>query len=71
MNLRTQVKDVMMQMLERIQQYLTRISHLKEKLESIGDNVKEEEAYITTLNVLPSSVKGVILEGRSPMEEWT
>ena len=44
-----------MQMSEIIQSYVTIISHIKEKLEAIGDNVEEAEANITTLNVLPRS----------------
>ena len=52
-------------MLENIQCYFTRRSQLKEQLEAIGDNVKEVEAH----NDLPSSFKGVVLEGRSPIEE--
>ena len=71
MTLRTQVKDAKMQMLENVQCYFTMRSQLKEKLEAIGDNVKEAEAYITNLNGLPSSVKGVVLEGRSPIKECT
>ena len=55
MILRTQLKDVKMQMSENIQYYFTRISQIKEKLEAIGDNVEEAEVEITTLNGLPSS----------------
>ena len=53
MTLRTQLKDVKMQMLESIQSYFTRTSQIKEKLESIGDNVEEAKAEITTFNGLP------------------
>ena len=42
--LKTQLKDVKMQMSEIIQCYFTRRSQLKEQLESIEDNVKEAEA---------------------------
>ena len=71
MNLRNQLKDVKMQMSEKIQSYFTRISQIKEQLEAIGDNFKEAEAWMTTLNGLPSSFKGFFLEGSSPMEECT
>ena len=54
MTLKTQLKDVKMQISERIQSYFTRISHIKQKLETIGDNV-DKEVDITTLNGLPSS----------------
>ena len=39
MTLRTQLKDVKMQILESIQSYFTRISQIKEQLEAIEDNV--------------------------------
>ena len=69
MTLRTQLKDVKMQMSERIQYYFTRISHIKEKLESIGDKFEEEEVKITNLNGIPSSFRGFFLEISSHMEE--
>ena len=53
--LRMQLKDVRMQMSESIQSYFTIISQIHEKLEAIGDNAEEVEAYITTLNGLPIS----------------
>ena len=37
MTLRSKLKDVKMQMSERIQSYFTRIYQIKEKLESIGE----------------------------------
>ena len=55
MTLRTQLKDVKMQMSEIIQSYFTIIYHIKDKLEAIVDNVEEVEADITTLNGLPRS----------------
>ena len=58
-------------MSENIQCYFMRRSQLKEKLEAIEDNVKEEKSYITTLNGIKSSFNGVVLEGRSPMKECT
>ena len=71
MTLRTQIKDMNMKMSESIQSYFTRISQLKDQLEAIRDNVEEAKAQITTLNGLPSSFKGFVLEGRSPIEECT
>ena len=53
--LRTQLKDVKMQMSESIQSYFTRISQIKEQLET-----KEAEVEITTLNGLPSSWESFI-----------
>ena len=58
MTLRTQLKGVKMQMSESIQSYFTRVSQIKEKLESIGDNAEEEEVKITNLNGIPSSFRG-------------
>ena len=53
MTLRTQLKDVKMQMSKSIQSHFTRFSQIKEQLEAIGDNVKEAEAMMTTLNGFP------------------
>ena len=39
--LRTQLKGVKMKMSKIIQSYFTRVSQIKEQLESIGDNVEE------------------------------
>jgi hypothetical protein len=51
-NLRTQLKNTNMQKGETIQDYLSRVTHFKEKLESIGDNLDEHELIMTTLNGL-------------------
>ena len=55
MTLRTQLKGMKMQMSKNIQSYLTRVSHIKKQLESIGDNVEEAELEMTTLNGIPRS----------------
>ena len=55
MTLRTQLKRVKMQMSKGIQYYFTRSFQIKEELEAITDNVKEEEVEMTTLNGLPIS----------------
>ena len=52
MTLRNQLKGVKIQKTETIQSYLSRVSKIKEQLESIGDIV-EEEVVMTTLNGLP------------------
>ena len=62
MNLRTQLKDVKIQMLESIQSYFSRISQIRKQLEAIGDNVEETKVEITSLNGLPSSWKYFIKE---------
>ena len=48
-----QLKNVKIQNSETILSYFTRISQIKEKLEAIGDNVKEVEVGIATLNGIP------------------
>jgi hypothetical protein len=50
MNLRTQLKNTMMQKGETIQDYFSRVSQFKEWLEEIRDNLDEDELMMTTLN---------------------
>ena len=52
MNLRIQFRGVNIQKIESIQSHISRVSHIKEQLEAIGDMV-EGEVAITTLNGLP------------------
>ena len=52
MTLRNQLKSVKIQKIETIKSYFSRVSQIKEQLESIGDIV-EEEVVMTTLNGLP------------------
>ena len=63
MTLRNQLKGVKIQKKETIQSYFSRVSHIKEQLESIGDMVEEEEVAMTTLNGLPiewdSFIRGI------------
>ena len=51
---RNQIKNMNIQHLETIQSYFTRVSHIKEQLEAIEENV-EGEIMLTTLNGLPRS----------------
>jgi hypothetical protein len=60
MTLRTQLKNVKMQNSKCIQSYFTRVYHIKEHLEAIGDSVEEEELVMTTLNGLPRSRESFI-----------
>ena len=53
MTLRNQLKGMKMQKKKTIQQYFSRVSHIKEQLEAIGDMVEEEEVVMTTLSGLP------------------
>ena len=55
MTLRTQLKDVNMQMSEDNQSYFSKISQIKMQLEVIEDNVEETKAEIKTLNEIPTS----------------
>jgi hypothetical protein len=52
MNLRTQLKNTRMQKGEMIQEYFSRISEFKERLEAIGDTIDEDELIMTALNGL-------------------
>ena len=60
MTLRTQLKNVKMQNSETIQSYFTRVSQIKEQLESIGDTIEESEPIMNTLNGLPKSWESFI-----------
>ena len=51
MNLRAQLKSTKMSHVESIQDYFSS-AQIKEKLEAIGDNIKEDEMVMTTLNGL-------------------
>ena len=63
MTLRNQLKGVKIQKAETKQSYITRVSHIKEQLEAIGDMVEEAEIVMTTLNGLPrdweSFIRGI------------
>ena len=55
MNLRNQLKNVKIQNEETIQSYFTKVSQIKEQLESIDEEVENAEIVMTTLNGLPRS----------------
>ena len=50
MTLRNQLKNVNIQNAETIQSYFTRVSHIKEQLEAIDEEVENAEIVMTTLN---------------------
>ena len=52
MNLRAQLKSIKMSHGESIQDYFTRVSQIKEKLEAIGEKLDEDELVMTALNGL-------------------
>ena len=52
MNMRIQLRGVNIKKKESIKSYISRVSHIKEQLEAIGDMV-EGEVAMTTLNSLP------------------
>ena len=52
MNLRAQLKSTKMSKGESIQDYFTRVSQFKEKLDSIGESLDEDELVMTALNGL-------------------
>ena len=51
MNLRDQLKSTKMSHGESIQEYFTRVSQIKEKLEAVGDKLDEDELVMAALNV--------------------
>ena len=55
MTLRNQMKNVKIQNAKTIQSYFTRVSHIKEQLEAVDEEVENEEIVMTTLNGLPRS----------------
>ena len=46
-----QLEGVKIQKTKNIQSYFSRVSHIKEHLEAIGDMVEEEDMAMTTLMV--------------------
>ena len=56
MTLRNQLKNV-----KTIQAYFTRVSQIKEQLETVEEEVENAEVVITTLNGLPGSWDSFIL----------
>ena len=55
MTLRNQLKNVNIQKEKKIHSYFTRVSQIKEQLESVDEEVENAEIVITTLNGLPRS----------------
>src|SRR5713226_1844800 len=55
MTLRNQLKNVKIHNAETIQSYFIRVSHIKEQLEVIEEEVENAEVVITILNGLPGS----------------
>ena len=55
MTLRNQLKNVKIQNAETIQSYFTRVSHIKEQLEAVDEEVENVEIVMTTLNGLRMS----------------
>ena len=63
MTLRNQLKNVNIQNAETIESYFKRVSHIKEQLEAVDEEVENEKIVMTTLNSLPrtweSFIKGI------------
>ena len=55
MTLRNQLKNVKIQNAETIQSYFTRVSQIKEQIEAIKEEVKNQEVVIAILNGLLGS----------------
>ena len=52
MTLRNQLRNVKVDNVETIQSYFTRVSHIKEQLEAVDEEVENAEIVMTTLNGL-------------------
>ena len=52
MTLRNQLKNVNIQNAKTIQYYFTRVSHIKEQLEAVDEEVENAETVMNTLNGL-------------------
>ena len=55
MTLRNQLKNVKIQNVETIHSYFTRVSHIKEQIEAVDEEVENAEIVMTTFNGLPRS----------------
>ena len=55
MTLRNQLKNVKIQKAKNIHYYFSRVSHIKEQLEVVDEEVENAEIVMTTLNGLPRS----------------
>ena len=68
MTLRNQLKGVKIQKAETMWSYFSRVSQIKEQLETIGDMLEEAKVVMTTLNGLPrewdSFIKGICARRR-------
>ena len=49
------MKNVNLQDSYSIHSYFSRVNHIKEQIEAIGDTIDESEMVMTTLNGLPRS----------------
>ena len=60
LTLRNQLSNMKMTKSENIASYFMRITELRDKLKSSGDNLEEKDLVMTTLNGLPSSWESFI-----------
>ena len=60
MTLRNQIKSVRAQKSQSMQSYFTRVSQIKDQLESISDMVEEAKVVMTTLNGIPRDQEAFI-----------
>ena len=54
------MKNVKIQNAETIESYFTRVSHIKEQLEAMDEEVENAEIVMTTLNCIPRSWESFI-----------
>ena len=70
--LRNQLLNMKMMKFENIAPYFMKITELRDKLKSNGDNLKENDLVMTTLNGLPPSSKSFIqaISGRTKFPKF-
>ena len=60
LTLRNKLSNMKMTKFENIASYFTRITELRDKLKSSGDNIEGEDLVMTTLNGIPPSWESFI-----------
>ena len=72
LTLRNQLSSMKMTKFENIASYFMRITDLRDKIKSIGDNIEEKDLVMTTLNGLPPSWESFIqtISGRTKLPKF-
>ena len=72
LTLRNNLSNMKMTKLENVASYFTRITKLRDKIKSSGDNLEEKDLVMTTLNGLPPSWESFIqnISGRTKLPKF-